>query len=126
MSQTVNHNVAAAETVLRLLEAVQRQHQGEDIAADLAAMLDPLDADPELAGAAIAQAVWLLFVAVTNVARLRSASYRSAVEEFRTFVEAGYQIEDENTARLRHLERTRDPENVRPTPMWPTKERSNT
>lgn len=125
MTQTVNHNVAAAETVLRLLEATQRQHHGEDIAADLAAILDPLDADPELAGATIAEAVWLIFVALTNVARLQGASYRTTIAEFRSFVESEAGIENEHTARLRHLARIRDPENVRPSPMWPTSEKES-
>lgn len=107
------------EVVLALLESMERQHRGEDIEAEITAVLDPLDADPELAGASIAVAVRCLWLAVVNVARLQGRSYGQATAEFRTFVEAGFGIEDENTARLRHLEALRDPSNVRPS-MWPT------
>lgn len=116
-------DVAAVEAVLTLLAALERQHRGEDVEEDIRAVLDPLDDDPELAGATLAESVRLLWLGVVNVGRLQGLSYQRTVEEFSAFVRAGYGMVPEHEARREHLEHMRgDKEDVRPT--WPTKKRS--
>lgn len=112
----------AVNNVLELLDAMERQHRGEDVEANIQVVLDRCDDDPELAGETLARSVKLLWYAITNVARTQGLSYRTTVEEFDRFIRSGYEMPDEHEARREHLESIRgDKEDVRPT--WPTERR---